>query len=343
MNEQEPLERYSRQILFRPIGREGQEKLKASRVAIVGVGALGTYLAQQLVRAGVGFVRVIDRDVVETTNLGRQVLYDEHDAELGTPKALAARQKLMTTNSSVVIEAVVTDLTWKNAEQQLSDVDVILDGTDNFQVRYLVNDVAVKYGIPWAYGGAVSSYGTSTFIQPNVTACLVCMFGENRGGGHDTCDTVGVVSPVVAMIASLQAIETLKYLTGNVDAMSRSITHLDVWRNEFQSLLQPPKQDSCRCCGRREFTALAVQPHAYTISLCGRRTIQVRPDVSAFVPLSNIANRLRAFARVMQNDDLLRTEIEGLELTLFADGRALVRGTDDAQLAKEFYAKYIGM
>ncbi|MBX5437829.1 MAG: ThiF family adenylyltransferase, partial [Alicyclobacillaceae bacterium] len=185
-------ERYSRQILFRPIGREGQQRLARARVVIVGVGALGTVIAQQLVRAGVGFVRIIDRDIVEPSNLQRQALYDEADAQAGLPKAAAAAEKLRRANNGVEVEPVIADVTARNAEELLADVDVILDGTDNFQIRYLINDVAVKHGIPWAYGGAVSSYGTTAFLRPGATPCLVCLFGDEGGGGHDTCDTVGV-------------------------------------------------------------------------------------------------------------------------------------------------------
>ena len=187
--------RYSRQILFRPIGNSGQARIRSAKVAIVGMGALGTVLATQLVRAGVGFVRLIDRDIIEASNLQRQSLYDETDAEQGLPKAVAAANKLQMANSEVRIEALVTDLTWRNAEELLADVDLIMDGTDNFQVRYLINDVAVKHGIAWAYGGAVSSYGTSGLFRPTETPCLVCLFGEDQGGGHDTCDTVGVIAP----------------------------------------------------------------------------------------------------------------------------------------------------
>ncbi len=336
-------ERYSRQILFKPIGTTGQSKLNTSRIAIVGMGALGTILATQLVRAGIGFIRVIDRDIVEASNLQRQSLYDENDAREGMPKVEAAKRKLHLANANVKIEAVTTDVTWRNAESLLSDVDVILDGTDNFQIRYLINDVAVKHHIPWSYGGAVSSYGTTGFIRPGETPCLVCLFGENQGGGHDTCDTVGVIAPVVSIIASLQVAEVLKYLTGNHQKLTDSLAYVDVWNNEFRSVQFPNRRPDCRCCGRSEYQALKPQVDSLTVSFCGRQTIQIRPTKSLDIPLEQLALRLARVGRVKQNEFLLRATIDNVQLTLFADGRALVHGISDIALARSLYARYIGM
>ncbi|MCL6547973.1 MAG: ThiF family adenylyltransferase [Alicyclobacillus sp.] len=336
-------ERYSRQVLFRPIGRAGQERLMRARAAIVGMGALGTVLSQQLVRAGVGFVRLIDRDIVEPSNLQRQTLYDEADAEAGLPKSAAAAEKLRRANRSVEVEPVVADVTPRNAENLLADVDVILDGTDNFQIRYLMNDVAVKRGIPLAYGGAVSSYGTAAFLRPGVTPCLVCLFGDEGGGGHDTCDTVGVIAPVVAVVASLQVAETLKYLTGNEEALAPGLTTLDVWANEFRTVAYPPRRSDCRCCGRRQFTHLEAAGDSLTVSMCGRRTIQVRPTAPPSVPMADIARRLAQVGRVQQNPYLLRCDLGEVVITLFSDGRALIHGTDDEARARSVYARYIGM
>lgn len=337
-------DRYSRQVLFGPIGADGQKRLSQARVAIVGMGALGTVLATQLVRAGVGFARLIDRDIIEPSNLQRQSLYDEVDADEGRAKAEAAAQKLKQANRDVEIEVATDDVTWRNAERLLSDVDVILDGTDNFQVRYLINDVAVKHNIPWSYGGAVSSYGTTAFFRPGVTPCLVCLFGANQGGGgHDTCDTVGVIAPVVSMVASLQVAETLKYLTGNLDALNNSLTHLDVWKNEFRSVRMGEPKASCNCCHHREFVTLDSQSDGLTVSMCGRQTIQVRPPAGLTMSLSEMAGRLRQFGEVRHNANLLRCNLGEIQITLFADGRALIHGIEEESTARSLYARYIGM
>ncbi|MCL6517641.1 ThiF family adenylyltransferase [Alicyclobacillus sp.] len=334
--------RYSRQVLFRPIGEAGQRRLMDARVAVVGMGALGTAIATQLVRAGVGFVRLIDRDIVESSNLQRQSLYDERDAEDALPKAEAAAAKLRAANGDVQVVPVVADLTWRNAEALLADVDVIVDGTDNFQVRYLINDVAVKHHIPWAYGGAVSSYGTTAFIRPGETPCLVCLFGPDPGGGHDTCDTVGVIAPVVNLIASLQVAEVLKHLTGNREALNPGLTHVDVWQNVFRTVAFGPRRTDCPCCGRREFASLSARADSLTVSMCGRHTIQVRPERPG-VNLERIAQRLRKVGPVRMNPHLLRCDLGAIQITLFPDGRALIHGTDDPVEARGLYARYIGM
>ncbi len=337
------IERYSRQILFRPIGEEGQGRLSESRIAIVGMGALGTVIATQLVRAGIGFIRIIDRDIAEPSNLQRQSLYDEEDAKQGMPKAAAAKTKLENANSGVEIDAVITDVTWRNVESLLSDVHLIMDGTDNFQIRYLINDVSVKHTIPWSYGGAVSSYGTTGFIRPKETPCLVCLFGEDQGGGHDTCDTVGVIAPIVSIIASLQVAEALKYLTGHSNQLANALTYFDVWNNEFRSVRFPEKDPQCPCCGYREFKALSPRADALAVSMCGRQTIQVRPTKPLDVSLHQLASRLAQIGQVQQNAFLLRAIIGEMQITVFADGRALVHGTTDVAHARSLYARYIGM
>lgn len=336
--------RYSRQVLFRPIGAHGQERLSESRIAIVGMGALGTVLATQLVRAGVGFVRLIDRDIIEPSNLQRQSLYDETDAEQGLAKAAAAAEKLHSANRNVEIEVCVEDLTWRNAEGLLSDVHVILDGTDNFQVRYLINDVAVKHKIAWSYGGAVSSYGTTAFFRPGETPCLVCLFGEDQGtGGHDTCDTVGVIAPIVSIIASFQVAETMKYLTGNLGALSNRLVQVDVWQNDFHSMAMGRPQENCPCCQERVFPSLTSKKDGLTVSMCGRQTIQVRPGSTFSTPLSVMASRLSPLGEVRHNPHLLRCDFEDVQITLFADGRALIHGVEDEGTARSLYARYIGM
>ncbi|MCL6636481.1 MAG: ThiF family adenylyltransferase [Alicyclobacillus sp.] len=343
MTEQNQADRYSRQVLFRPIGQAGQAKLAAARVVVVGAGALGTASAAQLVRAGVGQVRIIDRDIVEPSNLQRQLLYDEHDAEQALPKAEAAAAKLRQANRAVTIEAVVADLTWRNAESLLTDADVVVDGTDNFQVRYLINDVCVKHHIPWAYGGAVSSYGTTAFLRPGTTPCLVCLFGDDPGGGHDTCDTVGVISPVVQIVAALQVAEVLKYLTGNLAALSPGLTTLDVWRNTWRQVSFGARKADCRCCGQRQFSLLAPAADSLTVSLCGRRTVQVRPAAGNVAELERIAQRLAAVGAVRHNGYLLRCDLGDVQITLFADGRALIHGVEEEAEARSLYARYIGM
>lgn len=335
--------RYSRQTLFRPIGADGQTKLSTARVAIVGLGALGTVVSTQLVRAGVGFVRLIDRDIIEPSNLQRQSLYDEEDAAAHSPKAATAKRKLEQTNSAVHIEAIIDDLTARNAEACLSDVDVIVDGTDNFQTRYLINDIAVQRAIPWSYGGAVSSYGTTGFIRPGITPCLVCLFGTNPGGGHDTCDTIGVLAPIVSIIASLQATEVLKWLTGNTTALSPGLTYVDVWQNEFRAVDYPSRDVNCPCCVQGQFEALGAADQALTVSLCGRRTIQVKPATPLQGSLATLGRRLSAVGSVRQNDDMLRLDLGDIQVTVFQDGRALIHGTEDPATARGLYARYIGM
>jgi len=335
--------RYSRQVLFLPIGLAGQAHLRTARVAVVGMGALGTVIATQLVRAGVGFVRLIDRDIIESSNLQRQSLYDEIDAADGVPKAVAAAAKLRLANHDVEVEEVVADLTVKNAEDLLSDVQLIFDGTDNFQVRYLINDVAVKHGIAWVYGGSVSSYGTTTLLRPGVTPCLVCLFGEDSPGGHDTCDTVGVIAPVVSIVASFQVAEGLKYLTKNLGALSDALTYIDVWTNEFRQVKLPVRDSHCTCCVERSFRYLLQTSDSLAISYCGRQTIQVKANVLDAPEFVEIAKRLQSLLDVRYNSHLLRFEADGCVVTLFRDGRALIQGTDDVTVARSLYARYIGM
>ena len=336
-------QRYSRQLLFRPIGASGQARLREARVAIAGMGALGTVSAAQLARAGVGRIRCIDRDIVEASNLQRQILYDEADAAAYLPKAEAAARKLRQANSEIAVEPAIADLTAQNAESLLADVDLILDGTDNFQARHLINDVSVKRGIPWAYGGAVSSYGASGLFRPGATPCLVCLFGTDSGEAHDTCDTAGVIAPAVAIIASLQAGEALKWLTGNEDALNRGLTYIDVWDNTFRTVAFGAPRADCPCCGARRFASLDARTDALAVSLCGRRTVQVRPPAERALALDEMARRLSRVGAVVQNGQLLRLDLGAEQISLFKDGRALIHGVDDTARARTLYARYIGM
>lgn len=335
-------ERYSRQMRFAPIGEEGQRKLSQSAVCIVGMGALGTVLASHMVRAGVGLVRFVDRDYVEMSNLQRQMLYDEDDVASGYPKAVAAEKKLRRINSDVRLEAVVADVTAHNAEELLEGIDLVLDGTDNFQTRYLLNDVCFKLGIPFSYGGAVSARGMSAMFVPGSTPCLRCLIPAADSGG-ETCDTVGVIAPVVDIVASYQAAEALKYLVGAHEKRRRSLVTFDLWDNHyFEMKLGQPVPD-CPCCGRKEYPALNPKEQDEMISLCGRGSVQIAGKGP--LDLERWRQRLEpAAVKIKANPYLLRAELpEGERLVLFPDGRVLVQGTDDFARARTLYARYIGL
>lgn len=337
--------RYSRQIRFAPIGEEGQLKLRQSRVAIVGAGALGSALANHMVRAGVGYVRIVDRDFVEMSNLQRQMLFDEEDAQKMTPKAIAAAEKLTAINSSVQIEPHVADITWQNAEELLTGVDLILDGTDNFSIRYLINDVSVKYGIPYAYGGIIGASGTSALFIPGKTPCLACLFPDPPlPGSTETCDTAGVIGPIIHLITAIQATEALKYLVGDHQQLSGQLTHVDLWNNHF---IQMPVADKtapdCPVCVQRRFRFLEEQEAtSLETMLCGRNTIQIRPAQPLNHDLDELARRLAPHGRIEQNRFLVRLHLKNHSLVLFRDGRVLIQGTDDLVTARRLYAQYIG-
>ncbi|MUT65735.1 ThiF family adenylyltransferase [Paenibacillus sp. NEAU-GSW1] len=334
-------ERYSRQRLFAPIGEAGQKKLEESAVCIIGMGALGAVLANHMVRAGVGHVRFVDRDYVEKSNLQRQMLYDEEDVREGLPKAIAAERKLRRINSDVRIEALVADVTVHNIDQLLDGVDLVLDGTDNFETRFLLNDACFRNGIPFTYGGAVSSRGMSAILVPGKTPCLRCFLPSADGSGQ-TCDTIGVIAPVVDIVASYQATEALKFLVGADTARRNSLVTFDLWNNHYfeMKLGEPAKQ--CPCCQLKEYPALQVTERDSTISLCGRSTVQIAGNGP--IQLEQWHKRLApAAVRTEMNAYLLRVELpEGEKLVLFPDGRVLVQGTDDIIRAKTIYARYIG-
>ncbi len=335
-------EKYSRQMLFAGIGPEGQKRLLASRAAIVGCGAIGAAAANLLVRAGLGYLRIIDRDFVEPSNLQRQTLFDESDALNVLPKAVAAERKLRSINSSVTVEGVVADLSPRNAEALLSGVDLLLDGTDNFETRFLVNDVAVKSSRPWIYAAAVASYGLTMAIRPGETACLACLL-ESGGAAHgleETCDTIGVLGPIVNLIASLEGAEALKLLSGHPEALHGRLVSCDVWTGRMQSI-GVARNPECRACVRRDFAYLAgeAQPR---ITLCGRDSVQIHERARA-LDLGALEARLRPLVEnVRQNDFLLRFRIAPFEMTVFADGRAILKGTRDPAVARSLYARYIG-
>ncbi|WP_079908363.1 ThiF family adenylyltransferase [Paenibacillus sp. 32352] len=340
-------ERYSRQLLFGPIGEQGQARLMQARVAIVGMGALGTVLANHMVRAGVGFVRIIDRDFVEASNLQRQMLYDEADAASSEPKAMAAARRLQQTNSLVTIEPVVADLHPANAESLLTDVDLILDGTDNFAVRFLINDVSLKHRIPWIYGGAVSSRGVSMTIVPGETPCLRCMFGQAPAQGTtETCDTAGVIGPIIHTVASHQAAEAFKLLVGAHAQLNRKMVHWDLWYNQHAAVdVSKARKTDCPACGHGHYDYLQQEVDEDTIqTLCGRNSVQIQPVRSGTFHLSDWAEKWRPLGRIELNPFLLKFyPNDSLTLVLFSDGRLIVQGTDDPVMAKSLYSRYIGM
>lgn len=336
-------ERYSRQILFREIGARGQEKLLNSRVLLVGCGALGASHAEMLARAGVGKIRIVDRDFVEYTNLQRQTLFSERDAKERLPKAIAARKRIQEINSAIEIEAIVADVNCSNIENLIAGCDLILDGTDNFQTRYLLNDVCVKHSKTWIYGAAVSAYGATMTIIPNETPCLRCIFEEMPpAASAPTCDTAGVIMPIIAAVSAVQVVEAIKILTGKFENLHRSLMQIDVWASDWRKIKLGRPNADCETCARRNFTFLDDETGESSTTLCGRDAVQILPPRATQINLPQLAERLKNIADVKQNEYLIRLNVEGFELTVFTDARAVVRGTDDAARARSIYAKYVG-
>ncbi len=338
-------ERYARQWRFAPLGEAGQRRLASGRVLVCGLGALGSALAGTLVRAGVGMVRVVDRDFLELSNLQRQTLYDEEDVAKGLPKAIAAERKLRAINSQITVEAMVADVTHKNIEALASDIDVVVDGSDNFEIRFLLNDFALAHNKPWVYGGAIGAEGQSITIVPGETPCLACVLPEPPpAGATPTCDTAGILSPAIQMVAAIQATEALKLLSGNGDAISRVWTIFDLWNNRIRQIdLAPLRGDtSCRACGQRDFVWLDGRHGSQSAVLCGRNAVQLRPAVSEVLDLRKLGGQLASVGEVFQNEYLLRIDVPPYTLTLFPDGRAIVAGTDEVGVARGLYARYVG-
>jgi adenylyltransferase/sulfurtransferase len=333
-------DKYSRQILFSPIGAAGQEKLLQSKVVILGCGALGTAQANALVRAGVGTVRIVDRDFVEESNLQRQMLFDEADAKASLPKAVAAERKLRQINSDVHVEGIVADADSSNLEEFIEGFHVILDATDNFETRYLLNDAAVKLGIPWVYGAVVASYVASMTILPGRTACLACLFPKPPLGLHDTCDTVGVIGPAVSWAAAIQSTEALKILLGRESELHGSLVAYDLWSNRFQQV-RAARDPQCRVCVAHEYAHLE-QGGATHISMCGRNSVQIHQTESRALDLAALKARLEQLGPVSANEFLLKCALDPYELTVFPDGRVIVKGTRDPAVARGLYARYIG-
>jgi adenylyltransferase/sulfurtransferase len=332
--------RYSRQTLFTGIGPAGQERLGAATVAIVGCGALGTVLANNLARAGVGHLRIADRDYIELNNLQRQVLYDEDDIARALPKAAAAAEKLRRVNSEIVVEASVQDVTADTIEPLIAGADLVLDGTDNFETRYLLNDACVRAHVPWIYSGVIASYGVTMPVVPGETACLRCVFPERPlPGTTPTCDTAGVLNGIVGVIAGIASTEAIKLLIGSEQRM-RGMTWIDLWENTFDRL-EVPRQPDCPTCGRGEYEYLEASDASNGTTLCGRNAVQVR-GAGGQLDLAGLADRLQPVGEVAQNEFLLRLRVDGYEVTVFPDARAIVKGTDDPAVARSVYARYVG-
>jgi len=333
-------QRYSRQILLAGLGEEGQQRLLAARAAIVGLGALGSFQAGALARAGVGHLVLIDRDYVELGNLHRQWLYEEADAEEALPKAVAAARRLARINSEVRLTAHVADLTPANIAELLAGAEVILDGADNFETRYLLNDYAISQGIPWVYGAAVGSYGLTMPVLPGRTACLKCLYPEAPAGAQPTCETVGILNAVTSAVASIQVGDALKILAGQAAALAPRITTLDLWAGQIRQIEQPGPLADCPACGARRFTHLEGAGRA-PISLCGRNAVQIH-ERQRPLDLAELKARLAPLGEVRANEFALRFAIPPYVMTIFPDGRAIIKGTTDMGLARCLYARYVG-
>jgi molybdopterin/thiamine biosynthesis adenylyltransferase len=337
-------DRYSRQVMFSRIGEQGQQKLSQSRAIIIGCGGLGSVSADILVRAGIGFLRICDRDFVETSNLQRQVLFDEQDVARNLPKAEAARRKLQQTNSSVSIEACVTDVDPSNILGLVRDVDLILDGTDNFETRYLINDAAVSLGMPWVYGAAAGSEGMSTVILPGQTACLTCLFERTPPSGTaPTCDTVGVISPIIHMISSIQCIAAIKVLSGVFSVSDNRLWLVDAWSGEVQAInTASGSRVDCETCSLRNFPHLDAKRGSYATTICGRNAVQVSWTENHEVDIDALARSLGNTGEVTVNRFMLKFKCSEAVIAVFPDGRAIIEGTNDPGRARELYAKYVG-
>jgi molybdopterin-synthase adenylyltransferase len=333
-------ERYSRQVLFPPIGEAGQQRLAQARIAIVGCGATGSALLSLLARAGIGYLRIIDRDYVEPSNLQRQVLFDEADAAESLPKAIAAARKVAAFNSEIVVEPHAADLTPDNIDDLLGGVEIILDGTDNFETRYLINDFAVSKGLPWIYAAGVASYAVTMTILPGETACLVCIFPDSPRGIVETCDTSGILNSAVNFVASIAATEAMKLAVGARDQLRRSLLSYDVWTNDYASVRADHPRPGCRACQERDFVHLAGEgrPH---ISLCGRNSVQIHERARP-IDFAEMTQRLSPHGQVRHTEFILKFWREPYEITLFPDGRAIIKGTTDTAVARSLYSRFVG-
>jgi molybdopterin-synthase adenylyltransferase len=341
------LSRYARQTILPSIGEAGQRRLLASRVLVVGCGATGTVIANHLARAGVGTLTVADRDFVELNNLQRQLLFDEEDVREGLPKAAAAERRLRAVNSEIEVRGIVADVHAGNVEELVRDAGLVMDGTDNFETRYVLNDACVKLGKPWIYTGAVAAYGMTMRIEPGRTPCLRCVFPEPPPAGSGaTCDTAGVLGPAVSVVASLAASEAVKFLVGAEEALAEGLLQTDVWDLTFRQLRLARKAD-CPCCALREFPFLQVAAASHAATLCGRNAVQIAPTRPGRLDLAALAERLRGVGEVSVNRFLLKLRLQPPAgeylLTVFPDARAIIQGTTDEAVARSLYSRYVGM
>jgi adenylyltransferase/sulfurtransferase len=337
------LSRYARQIIYRALGEEGQRRLLGSTVTIIGCGATGTVIANHLARAGVGHLRIVDRDYIELNNLQRQLLFDEHDIELGLPKAEAARRKLAAVNSEIAIEGIVADVDADNVMSLIRGVDLVMDGADNFETRFLVNDACVKLGLPWIYTGVIGSYGMTMTIRPGETACLRCLLGQLPAPGTTpTCDTAGVLGPAVGVVASMAAGEALKLL-GGFGEVNPGLLSYDLWDQSLDRF-EVERRPDCLTCGEGDFEFLNAARGSRSATLCGRNAVQISPGDRVQLDLPALAERLRSAQAndLVVNPYLLRAALDGLELTVFPDARAIIKGTEELSVARGLYAKYVG-
>lgn len=343
MESQATSNRYSRQVLFAGIGEEGQRRLLNSRVVIIGCGALGSAQAESLARAGIGSLRIVDRDFVEFSNLQRQTMFTESDADERLPKAIAAANHLAQINSEISLEPEIADVNHSNIEALIQGCDVVIDGTDNFATRYLINDACVKHGLNWIYGAAVGSYGVTMTIRPGVTPCLRCIFPEAPpAASAPTCDTAGVIMPIINVVAAVQVSEALKLLTGNEESLHGSLMQFDIWTNQWRSISIGEPAENCVTCSLRQFDSLDSDSAEFAAVLCGRHAVQVSPALPAHVNLVELGERLAPAGEVQGNEYLLRFRTGEFEMTIFQDARSIIRGTDDIGTARSLYAKFIG-
>lgn len=334
-------DRYARQRVLPEIGDEGQERLVEASALVCGCGALGTVEAELLARAGVGRIRIADRDVVEESNLQRQVLFDEQDVRDGLPKAEAAARKLRTINSTIEIEPLVTDVTPRNVERIIEGMSVVLDGTDNFETRYLLNDACVKHSVPWVYGGVLGTSGTTMAVVPGEGPCIRCLFPEPPASGSmPTCETAGVLASASATVASLETAAAIRIITSGTAGEHR-LVQVDPWSGSFLSV-RVQRRASCPCCGQGTYEYLDAMQTAWITALCGRNSIQIEPAQASEISLDELGARLEAVGSVRNNGLLLRVEIGAHRLLVFPDGRAIIQGTTDEAVARSLYSKYLG-
>ena len=342
------LERYSRQILYTNIGAAGQERLSQSRAVIIGCGALGTMQAEMLARAGVKKLRIVDRDFIEESNLQRQIMFEESDVADRLPKAIAAQNRIARINSDIAVDARVVDVNYTNVEELIHDADVVLDGLDNFEARYVLNDAAVKLGKTWVYGAAVGSYGVQMTVIPGKTPCLRCVFPEAPPPGTTpTCDTAGVILPVIATVASYQVTEAMKILTGQTNKLHGKLLQFELWIHRLTQLNLGTADPTCPCCAHKQFEFLTPHAGQLVMSLCGRNAVQIFPaNKTIALDFASLAEMLSNLGEVSYNRYLLKFAPDGYEdsyeMTIFPDARSIIKGTDDLAVARSLYAKYIG-